>query len=464
MTIKKFVPCIYLYHRQAVKGLNDTTIVETEPLRLVNLYNQNNADELIVFDLSKEDEEHEAALDVLKEICAAAEMDVIGAGNVKRMEDIKKLLYAGCRRAVLDYDNEENIAITEEVSLKFGRDKILASFGGMGSSPSSEALQHSEGPQDNAASQHSEGSQDSAVTQGVEVLSANRELLEKYVSGLILLNPHRIRETESAISLPFYVQIRELALNKLLEVFAHENVCGVTGNIINDNCRDILTLKGLCRENHIPVECFEATFKWEDFKKNSDGMVPVIVQDYRTSEVLMMAYMNEEAYLQTLETGRMTYFSRSRNELWLKGETSGHFQYVKSLAADCDMDTILAKVSQVGAACHTGARSCFFNQITKKDYEEIDNPLMVFEDVLNVIKDRKVHPKEGSYTNYLFDKGIDKILKKLGEEATEIVIAAKNPNANEVKYEISDFLYHMMVLMVEKDVSWEEITTELANR
>ncbi len=434
MTIKKFVPCIYLYHGHAVKGLDDTAIVETEPLRLVDLYNQNNADELIVFDLSRGDEEHEAALDVLKEICAAAEMDVIGAGNVKRMEDIKKLLYAGCRRAVLDYDNEGNIAITEEVSLKFGKDKILASLGGGNAAPAG------------------------------EVLSANRELLEKYVSGLILLNPHRIRETESAISLPFYVQIRELALNKLLEIFAHDNVCGVTGNIINDNYREILTLKELCRENHIPVESFEAAFRWEDFKKNSDGMVPVIVQDYRTSEVLMMAYMNEEAYQRTLSTGRMTYFSRSRSELWLKGETSGHFQYVKSLTADCDMDTILAKVSQVGAACHTGSRSCFFNQILQKDYEVADNPLSVFEEVLNVIKDRKVHPKEGSYTNYLFDKGIDKILKKLGEEATEIVIAAKNPNANEVKYEISDFLYHMMVLMVEKDVSWEEITTELANR
>ncbi len=434
MTVKKFVPCIYLYHGHAVKGLNNTAIVETEPLRLVDLYNQNSADELIVFDMSQGDVEHEAALDVLKEICAAAEMDVIGAGNVKRMEDIKKLLYAGCRRAVLDYDNEGNIAITEEVSLKFGRDKILASIG------------------------FGEASQDA------KILSANRELLENYVSGLILLNPHRVRETESAISLPFYVQIRELTLNKLLEIFAHENVCGVTGNIINDNYREILALKGLCRENNIPVECFEAAFAWEDFKKNSDGMVPVIVQDYRTSEVLMMAYMNEEAYQQTLVTGRMTYFSRSRNELWLKGETSGHFQYVKSLTADCDMDTILAKVSQVGVACHTGARSCFFNQITKKDYEETDNPLMVFEEVLNVIKDRKVHPKEGSYTNYLFDKGLDKILKKLGEEATEIVIAAKNPNANEVKYEISDFLYHMMVLMVEKNVSWEEITKELANR
>ena len=165
----------------------------------------------------------------------------------------------------------------------------------------------------------------------------------------------------------------------------------------------------------------------------------------------------------TIQTGKMTYFSRSRNELWVKGDTSGHYQYVKSLMADCDMDTILAKVSQVGNACHTGSYSCFFNEIVKREYEET-NPLKVFESVMGVIKDRKVHPKEGSYTNYLFDKGIDKILKKLGEEATEIVIASKNPNPNEIKYEIADFLYHMMVLMAEKGVSWEEIVEELAKR
>lgn len=189
----------------------------------------------------------------------------------------------------------------------------------------------------------------------------------------------------------------------------------------------------------------------------------VVVQDYKTDEVLMVAYMNEEAYNTTLKTGKMTYYSRSRDELWVKGETSGHFQYVKSLTADCDKDTILAKVSQIGAACHTGSRSCFFHEIMAKEYEET-NPLKVFEQVFDVIKDRKIHPKEGSYTNYLFDKGIDKILKKLGEEATEIVIAAKNPNANEIKYEISDFLYHMMVLMAEKNITWEEITAELAQR
>ncbi|MBO4980630.1 MAG: bifunctional phosphoribosyl-AMP cyclohydrolase/phosphoribosyl-ATP diphosphatase HisIE, partial [Lachnospiraceae bacterium] len=402
--------------------------VDTDPVRLAKSYSENNADELIVFDMSCEDAEHEAALDLLKEICAVCEMDVIGAGNIKRMEDVKKILYTGCRKAILDYEKGSNIDITEEVSLKFGRDKILLSFN------------------------------------DPQVVADHKDLIETYVSGMVLMNPHKIRETEEITDLPFFVQINQIALNKLLEIFAYDKVCGVTGNTINDNINEILSLKELCKENNIPVETLKPAFQWEAFKKNSDGMVPVVVQDYRTLEVLMVAYMNEEAYESTLRTGKMTYYSRSRQNLWLKGATSGHYQYVKSLTADCDMDTILAKVSQVGAACHTGARSCFFNEITKKDYEESSNPLQVFEEVFDVIKDRKIHPKEGSYTNYLFDKGIDKILKKLGEEATEIVIAAKNPNANEVKYEISDFLYHMMVLMAEKDVTWEEITTELANR
>lgn len=428
MLIKKFVPCIYLYHEHAVRGLNDTTIVDTDPIRLVKYYCENNADELIVFDMSEGDAEHETALNIMKEICTVAEVDVIGGGNIKRMEDVKKILYAGCKKAILDYEKESNIAITEEVSLKFGKDKILISC--------------------NDAS----------------VIQDNAELIEKYISALVLMNPHQIRETIHVTGLPFFVQINQVALNKLLEIFAYENVCGVTGNTINDNVKEILSLKELCKENDIPVESFHAAYKWSDFKLNHDGMVPVVVQDYRTQEVLMVAYMNEEAYNQTLKLGKMTYYSRSRNELWLKGDTSGHFQYVKSLTADCDMDTILAKVSQVGAACHTGAKSCFFNEITRKDYEESTNPLQVFEEVFDVIRDRKLHPKEGSYTNYLFEKGIDKILKKLGEEATEIVIAAKNPNPNEIKYEISDFLYHMMVLMAEKDITWEDITTELANR
>ena len=381
----------------------------------------------MVFDLSTDDDSHERALDLIKEICHEAQIPVIGAGNVKRMEDIKKLLYAGCSRAALNYSKEGNVEITREVSLKFGKDKIVA-----------------------------------CIAEASEI-ETNAQLLGEFVEEVILIHEKTIKQAIEVAQLPVIVTLPEVSLDKIIELLSCETIAGVTGPAINENAKEINDIKDLCAGNGVKVRTFEPAIAWAELTKNSDGLVPVVVQDYKTREVLMVAYMNEEAYLHTLKSGRMTYYSRSRKEQWIKGETSGHFQYVKELTADCDKDTILAKVSQVGAACHTGSYSCFFNEIMKKEYDE-SNPLMVFESVLNVIKDRKVHPKEGSYTNYLFDKGIDKILKKLGEEATEIVIAAKNPNANEIKYEISDFLYHMMVLMVEKGVTWEEITEELDKR
>ena len=250
-----------------------------------------------------------------------------------------------------------------------------------------------------------------------------------------------------------------------MEMLAPANIGGLSGQVVTENADNIGAIKKLCLENGIFVTQFRPLYRFSDFKTGPDGLVPVVVQDAKTDAVLMVAYMNEEAYERTIEGGRMTYYSRSRQSLWLKGETSGHYQYVHSLTADCDMDTILARVTQVGAACHTGSYSCFFNEILSRSQKSGQhNPLKVFEEVFSVIEDRKIHPKEGSYTNYLFEKGIDKILKKVGEEATEIVIAAKNPNPNEIKYEIADFLYHIMVLMAEKGVTWEEITEELAKR
>lgn len=424
---KKLIPCIYLYKGNAVRDFADHTILDTNPAALARFYSNNNADELIVYDLSEGDTEHEEALDIIKSICTEAEIPVIGAGNVHRMEDIKKLIYAGCRKAALNYSKSGNIEITKEVSDKFGKDKIVACI-----------LEISE-------------------------ITDNEELIENYVEELILVKERCIKEAISASAFPMIVSVPEVSLDKILELLSKPNICAISGYAINENAKELSAIKALCQTNGIPVNTYEAKIPWEELKLNSDGQIPVVVQDYKTDEVLMVAYMNEEAYHMTLKTGKMTYYSRSREELWIKGETSGHYQYVKSLTADCDKDTILAKVSQIGAACHTGAHSCFFNEIMRREYEE-SNPLRVFEQVFGVILDRKIHPKEGSYTNYLFDKGLDKILKKLGEEATEIVIAAKNPNKNEIKYEISDFLYHMMVLMAEKGVTWEEITSELAKR
>lgn len=198
-----------------------------------------------------------------------------------------------------------------------------------------------------------------------------------------------------------------------------------------------------------------------DLKYDEKGLIPVVTQDYLTKQVLMVAYMNEESYKKTLDTKIMHYFSRSRNELWKKGETSGHFQNVKGLHYDCDKDCLLALVEQVGVACHTGEMSCFHNHIiseTTSSYSEILN------DIENVVIDRKNNPVENSYTNYLLDKGIDKTLKKVGEETSEVIIAAKNPDKEELIYETADLLYHLSVLLVQKDVSWKDIFNKLEER
>ncbi len=198
-----------------------------------------------------------------------------------------------------------------------------------------------------------------------------------------------------------------------------------------------------------------------EIKYNKDGLVPAIAQDAVTGKVLMQAYMNEEAVEKTLETKYVHYYSRSRDCLWKKGETSGHLQKLVSFALDCDCDCVLVQVEQTGPACHTGTKTCFFNEI-EKDTSAVSTEL--FCDLYDVVADRKTNPKDGSYTNYLFEKGIDKILKKVGEECAEVIIASKNEGTEELKYEISDLLYHLIVLMNEKGLTWKEVLCELNGR
>lgn len=193
-------------------------------------------------------------------------------------------------------------------------------------------------------------------------------------------------------------------------------------------------------------------------KYDKDGLVPAIAQDIATGEVLMLAYMNEAAVKLTLETEIVHYYSRSRQSLWKKGETSGHVQELKGFYYDCDGDTILVKVNQVGAACHTGNYSCFFNELVEA--KGVKNTL---PDLYKVILDRKLNPKEGSYTNYLFTEGIDKILKKVGEESAEVIIGAKNTR-EELIYETSDLIYHLLVLLVNEGITLGDIFEELAGR
>ena len=191
----------------------------------------------------------------------------------------------------------------------------------------------------------------------------------------------------------------------------------------------------------------------ENIKFDERGLVPVITQDSESREVLMLAYANREAVEKTLEIKQAHYYSRSRKELWHKGASSGHFQHIEDVRYDCDSDALLYLVKQEGAACHTGEYSCFYR-----------SAFFGLADLQKIIKQRRDNPREGSYTNYLFNKGLDKILKKVGEENAEIIIAAKNNEKEETIYETADLLYHLSVLLSFKEIEWPEIMAELKKR
>ena len=407
MGYKKIIPCLSLEN----------------PIEEALFYNDAGADEIAFFDSSCAREDIDKNIATIKEITKQLDIPLIACGGVRRLEDIKKLLYAGASKVCMKTAPLENMDIVKEASDRFGSERIIVTID----------LSECENPVEYGKTLKRAGAG--------ELLLIHNNKVDNYIE--------LVKKIRAEVGLPIVASTYSTVPSEIADML--EATSAETISLYNLKQHDIMEIKQACKEKNIPVNLFESSLSFSEFKLNSEGLIPVIVQHYKTQEVLMMAYMNEEAFNKTIETGRMTYFSRSRNELWTKGETSGHFQFVKSLTIDCDNDTILAKVSQIGAACHTGSRTCFFKDLIKKEYDDT-NPLKVFLEEYAIIEDRRANPKEGSYTNYLFDKGIDKILKKVGEEAAEIIIAAKNPDPEEIKYEIADFLYHLMVLMVERGV------------
>ena len=362
----------------------------------------------------------------IRNICEKSDCRLYIWQPYRRLEDIKKVRYAGAAGAWIEATEQ---TLIREAADRFGADRV----GMVISEPKLAADEFK--------------------------LAKELNLTNIFVTGTIEKLPETVGDQKVIATCRYENKEGQKQL------LADTNVSAIALIYENETAAlpNIHAMKAELETDSVKFNLFRSSLPFSAFKLNDDGLIPVIVQDFRTAEILMLAYMNEKAYEQTLREGMMTYWSRSRQELWRKGDTSGHYQYVKSLDIDCDRDTILAKVEQIGAACHTGHRSCFYTNLASKAYDG-RNPMTVFDDVMATILERKENPKEGSYTNYLFDQGIDKILKKVGEEAAEIIIAAKNPDSDEVKYEICDFLYHMMVLMAEREVSWKDITKELAER
>lgn len=198
---------------------------------------------------------------------------------------------------------------------------------------------------------------------------------------------------------------------------------------------------------------------------DKNGLIPAVIQDNATDQVLMVAYMNEETLKETLETGRTVFYSRSRQERWRKGDTSGNIQKVVSVRLDCDGDCLLIRVDQTGAACHTGNKSCFYRKYEEGEWSEVPaETANMLTELYDVVLDRQENPQPGSYTNYLMDAGIDKIAKKVGEECVETILAAKNNDKAEIAAETADLFYHLTVLLAQQGVTYEDVFRELKDR
>ena len=414
--MKKVIPCILLKEGQA--WLSDGTLLE-QAGEYCQTCSNSGADSLLFADLSETEEAHHRNMECLKQIVKDYTGSFVAGGPCFHIDDVKKYLYTGADGMFFTTGASEELM--KECISRFHADRV-----GFMTSDREEA----------------------------------QRACELGVRRFYCLDP---QENSLVTALQDREEVQVFAADNGSHSALKDGAAGALLCVPVDEAGSGMQVKHQLRDAGFQTDVFEPAFSFSDFKLDAKGLIPVVVQDWRSDEVLMVAYMNEEAYQMTVHTGRMTYYSRSRRSLWIKGETSGHFQYVKSLKIDCDQDTLLARVVQVGAACHTGNRSCFYRDIVSRE-TAADSPYKVLESVYNTIMDRKLHPKEGSYTNYLFQKGLDKILKKVGEEATEIVIAAKNPESQEVVYELGDFLYHVMVLMADKEITWEDVARELANR
>lgn len=328
---KAFIGTIFLSGYVAVKSIADKTFLDESPLDIAKKFDDFCVDQLYIINLSKNYIEYECSIGTIEDIVKSVDVPVIVAGCIKGKADIERLLDIGVSKVGINFSKESNIELAKTLKDSFDKERL---FG--------------------------------AVTSVNEIYD-HKSLMEELCDCLVIMKEQIVTDVLRATNMDVLIPCGDVAPNRLIEILENDNIKAVFGRFVNCNLHDINSIKIILKESGINTSAFEPKLEWADLKTNEANLIPVIVQDYITNEVLMMAWMNQLAFEHTCKTGRMNYYSRSRKSQWVKGETSGHFQYVKMLNADCDSDTLLAKVSQIGAACHTGSRSCFFKEIIKRD-------------------------------------------------------------------------------------------------
>lgn len=450
--IKQIIPCLDIKNGRVVKGKKFKDIQDVaNPIELAKRYEEQGADVLFVLDITGDD--RPTFLQILKDITAELTIPVTAGGGIRTLKDVDEVLEAGAKKASITSAAIEHPDLLKIAAQKHGTEKIVLSID----------AGHVD---DHTWHAFTQGGRHDTGLDAVEWAKKGESL----GVGEILLNSidtdgvkdgfqiELNKAVSEAVSIPVIASGGAGELDDFRSVFTDTKVASaLAASVFHYNEINIKELKSYLLKFDIPVRSFNMLDK---IKFDSQGLVPAIVQDANTAKVLMLAYMNKEAYEKTLKTKETWFYSRSRQELWNKGATSGHKQTVTSISLDCDGDTLLINVLPHGPACHTGNESCFFAPIieTKKDSHD------VIHRIIDTIEHRRKFPEDGSYTTYLFNEGIDKVLKKVGEEASEVIIGAKNNDRDEIKWEVADLIYHTLVLLNMTNVSINEIKDVLYER
>lgn len=426
MEKKRLMATMYLKNGCAIRGKDDDTVLGPAN-ELARLYNDSGIDKIMLWDLSETKEEHNNTLKVIREINRVLEISSYAFGWTSTIRDIKEYLFSGCRRVILSSSDPELPNILEECQKRFRGDRL------------------------------------SLALDDVDVIFKKRSEIEEYYHDVYVFKEEILESLVNMTEVPFYAVVDTMDVDTYAEILKIPTCLGIGGPLLNERYTDIMILKHQLYERGLLVLLNDSTMSWDAFKLDNDGLIAVVAQDYATKEVLNYGYMNEEAFEATMTKGKMHYYDKSSGSIYMHGESSEQFQYVKSLSVDCHKQAILAKVSQIGVACHTGNYSCFYTEIVKKDYIE-KNTVRVLENIYNVITSRKKHPREGSFTNFLMEKGLNEIARRIQSESTEIILSAKDDDSEALRAQLSDLLYFLMVLMSKYDITWDDVINELAQR
>lgn len=463
---KKVVPCLDILNGKVVKGVNFEGMRELGcPSELALRYSRDGADEIVLLNIAGTSDGIFNLIKVLGDIASKVNVPIAVGGGVNSTDQMRALLMAGASKVSVNSAAVKDPDLISHASSLFGRSAVISAI---------DAKRCGDNKWEVMVNGGKSGTGIDAVQWAKEVESRGAgEILLTSVDADGVKDGYDIALTRSiadAVSIPVTASGGVGSLDHFLSGITEGHASAVlAASVFHTGTYTVEQVKSYLVAHNVKVmknESFE--FDVDSLKFNSDGLIPAIVQDCDTKEVLMMAWMNGESLSKTLESGQTWFWSRSRGKLWHKGETSGNVQSVRNVKADCDMDTLLITVKQTGVACHTGNRTCFFNEVAGNEHFPCDAAPEASCDILNevydVLIDRRDNPSEGSYTSTLMAKGLDRILKKIGEEAGEFIIAAKNDVDEETVWELADLWFHSMVVLAKLNIPVSAIYQELSRR